>query len=233
MLICFNSGGLRMRALIARLRHRQEQKAAIPDKHRTYIEKEYDNIISEVESLMAMAEQEQTEDFMLDIRRGLSAMLETALNLHGRYEAVKFIFDAKYVLSDIHIIYVDSQSDTRYISLKSLFKIGSVCIESIWVKVSHLPEFSTGYKDIRVLSLNPENSPNFPDICSAIDNEILEDHEIFYYRGGRNRSGVTKRIAGLVRHIYKYVKQYPDDFPEPLRFLNNLFDTDLSDRYLR
>ena len=160
-------------------------------------------------------------------------MLETAVNLQGRYEAVKFIFDAKYVLSDIHIIYVDSQSDARYISLKSLFKIGSVCIESIWVKVSHLPEFSTGYKDIRVLVLNPDNSQNFSDICSAIDKEIQEDHNIFYYRGGRNRSGVTKRIAGLVKPIYKYAKRYPEDFPEPLTFLNNLFGTSLSDRYLR
>lgn len=222
-----------MRALITRLQHRQEQKATIPEAHRAYISKEYDKIIYDVELLLAMSEQEQTEDFMLDIRRSLSAMLETAVNLQGRYEAVKFIFDAKYVLSDIHIIYVDSQSDARYISLKSLFKIGSVCIESIWVKVSHLPEFSTGYKDIRVLVLNPDNSQNFSDICSAIDKEIQEDHNIFYYRGGRNRSGVTKRIAGLVKPIYKYAKRYPEDFPEPLTFLNNLFGTSLSDRYLR
>ena len=222
-----------MRALITRLQHRQEQKATIPEAHRAYISKEYDKIIYDVELLLAMSEQEQTEDFMLDIRRSLSAMLETAVNLQGRYEAVKFIFDAKYVLSDIHIIYVDSQSDARYSSLKSLFKIGSVCIESIWVKVSHLPEFSTGYKDIRVLVLNPDNSQNFSDICSAIDKEIQEDHNIFYYRGGRNRSGVTKRIAGLVKPIYKYAKRYPEDFPEPLTFLNNLFGTSLSDRYLR
>lgn len=222
-----------MRALITRLQHRQERKATIPEAHRAYIGKEYDKIISDVELLLAMSEQEQTEDFMLDIRRNLSAMLETALNLHGRYEAVKFVFDAKYVLSDIHIIYVDSQSDARYISLKSLFKIGSICLESIWIKVQHFPEFETGYKDIRVLSLNPENSQNFSDICSVIDHEIQEDHEIFYYRGGRNRSGVTKRIAGLVRPIYKYVKQYPEDFPEPLSFINNLFGTSLSDRYLK
>lgn len=222
-----------MENLITRLQHRKEQKATIPEAHRAYIEKEYNNIISDVELLLAMSEQEQTEDFMLDIRRGLSAMLETAVNLQGRYEAVKFIFDAKYVLSDIHIIYVDSQSDTRYISLKSLFKIGSVCIESIWVKVQHFSEFDTGYKDIRVLVLGPDNSPNFPVICSAIHTEIQEDHEIFYYRGGRNRSGLTKRIAGLLKPIYKYLKRYPDDFPEPLRFLNNLFDTDLSDRYLK
>lgn len=222
-----------MRALVTRLQHRQERKATIPEAHRTYIGKEYEAVISDVEFLLAMARQEQTEDIMLDIRRDLSAMLETAVNLHGRYEAVKFIFDAKYVLSDIHIIYMDSQSDTRYISLKSLFKIGSICLESIWIKVQHFPEFETGYKDIRVLVLNPENSQNFSDICSVIDHEIQEDHDIFYYRGGRNRSGVTKRIAGLVRPIYKYVKQFPDDFPEPLRFLNNLFDTDLSERYLR
>lgn len=233
MLICFNSGGLRMRALIARLRHRQEQKAAIPDKHRAYIEKEYDNIISDVELLLAMVEQEQTEDFMLDIRRSLSAMLETAVNLQGRYDAVKFIFDGKYSLSDIHIIYKDSQSDTRHIGLKSLFKIGSVCMESVWLKVRHLPEFETGHRDIRVLVLNPDNSQNFPDICSAIHTEIQEDHDIFYYRGGRNRSGATKRIAGLVKPIYKYLKQFPDDFPEPLRFLNKLFGTSLSDRYLK
>lgn len=222
-----------MENLITRLQHRKEQKATIPEAHRAYIEKEYNNIISDVELLLAMSEQEQTEDFMLDIRRGLSAMLETAVNLQGRYEAVKFIFDAKYVLSDIHIIYVDSQSDTRYISLKSLFKIGSVCIESIWVKVQHFSEFDTGYKDIRVLVLGPDNSPNFPVICSAIHTEIQEDHEIFYYRGGRNRSGATKRIAGLLKPIYKYLKRYPDDFPEPLTFLNNLFGTSLSDRYLR
>lgn len=222
-----------MDRLLTRLQHRQEQKATIPDRHRTYIEKEYEAVISDVELLLAMARQEQAGDFMLDIRRGLSAMLETAVNLQGRYEAVKFIFDAKYVLSDIHIIYVDSQSDTRYISLKSLFKIGRICMESIWVKVSHLPEFSTGYKDIRVLFLNPENSQNFMEICSAIHTEIQEDHSIFYYRGGRNRSGVTKRIAGLVRPIYKYVKQCPDDFPEPLEFVNNLFDTNLTDRYLK
>lgn len=222
-----------MRALITRLQHRQEQKAAIPEAHLTYIEKEYDNIISDVESLLAMARQEQAGDFILDIRRGLSAMLETAVNLQGRYEAVKFIFDAKYVLSDIHIIYVDSQSDTRYIGLKSLFKIGRISMESIWVKVQHFSEFDTGYKDIRVLSLNPNNSQNFMEICSVIDHEIQEDHSIFYYRGGRNRSGVTKRIAGLVRPIYKYVKQYPDDFPEPLEFVNNLFDTNLTDRYLK
>lgn len=222
-----------MKNLITRLQHRKEQKSTIPEAHRAYIEKEYEAVISEVELLLAMAEQEQTEDFLLDIRRDLSGAMETAVNLQGRYEAVKFIFDAKYVLSDIHIIYVDSQSDTRYISLKSLFKIGSICMESIWVKVSHFPEFSTGYKDIRVLVLGPDNSPNFPDICSVIHQEIQEDHLIFYYRGGRNRSGVTKRIAGLVRPIYKYAKQFPDDFPEPLRFLNNLFDTDLSERYLR
>lgn len=222
-----------MRALIARLRHRQEQKATIPEAHRAYIGKEYEAVISDVEFLLAMARQEQAGDFMLDIRRGLSAMLETAVNLHGRYEAVKFIFDAKYVLSDIHIIYVDSQSDTRYIGLKSLFKIGRISMESIWVKVQHFSEFDTGYKDIRVLVLGPDNSPNFPVICSAIHTEIQEDHEIFYYRGGRNRSGVTKRIAGLLKPIYKYLKRYPDDFPEPLRFLNNLFDTDLSDRYLK
>lgn len=222
-----------MERLITRLQHRQERKATIPEAHRAYIGKEYDNIISEVELLLAMSEQEQTEDFMLDIRRNLSAMLETAVNLQGRYEAVKFVFDAKYVLSDIHIIYVDSQSDTRYISLKSLFKIGSICLESIWIKVQHFPEFNTGYKDIRVLSLNPKNSPNFPDICSVIHKEIWEDHSIFYYRGGRNRSGVTKRIAGLLKPIYKYIKRYPDDFPEPLTFLNNLFGTSLSGRYLR
>lgn len=222
-----------MRALITRLQHRQEQKAAIPEAHRAYISKEYDKIISDVELLQAMSEQEQTEDFMLNIRRNLSAMLETAVNLQGRYDAVKFIFDGKYCLSDIHIIYKDSQSDTRHIGLKSLFKIGSVCMESVWLKVRHLPEFSTGYKDIRVLFLNPDNSPNFMEICSAIHTEIQEDHSIFYYRGGRNRGGVTKRIAGLVRPIYKYVKQYPDDFPEPLTFLNNLFGTNLSDRYLR
>lgn len=222
-----------MERLITRLQHRQEQKATIPEAHQAYIGKEYDNIISDVEFLLAMARQEQAGDFMLDIRRGLSAMLETAVNLHGRYEAVKFIFDAKYVLSDIHIIYMDSQSDTRYISLKSLFKIGSICLESIWIKVQHFSEFNTGYKDIRVLSLNPNNSQNFMEICSVIDHEIQEDHSIFYYRGGRNRSGMTKRIAGLVQPIYKYVKQYPDDFPEPLRFLNNLFGTNLSDRYLR
>lgn len=222
-----------MRALITRLQHRQEQKANIPDRHRAYIEKEYEAVISDVEFLLAMARQEQAGDFMLDIRRDLSAMLETALNLHGRYEAVKFVFDGKYSLSDIHIIYTDSQSDTRYLSLKSLFKIGAVCMESIWVKVQHFPEFNTGYKDIRVLVLGPDNSPNFPDICSAIDKEIQEDHNIFYYRGGRNRSGVTKRIAGLLKPIYKYIKRYPDDFPEPLSFINNLFGTSLSERYLR
>lgn len=222
-----------MDRLITRLQHRKEQKATIPDKHRAYISKEYDKIISDVELLLAMSEQEQTEDFMLDIRRNLSAMLETAVNLQGRYDAVKFVFDAKYSLSDIHIVYMDSQSDKRYIGLKSLFKIGSICLESIWIKVQHFPELNPGYKDIRVLSLNRENSPNFPDICSVIHKEIWEDHSIFYYRGGRNRSGVTKRIAGLVRPIYKYVKQYPDDFPEPLEFVNNLFDTDLSDRYLK
>lgn len=222
-----------MRALVTRLQHRQERKATIPDKHRAYIGKEYDNIISEVELLLAMAEQEQMEDFMLDIRRSLSAMLETAVNLQGRYDAVKFIFDAKYSLSDIHIVYTDSQSDTRYLSLKSLFKIGAVCMESIWVKVQHFSEFDTGCKDIRVLVLGPDNSPNFPVICSAIHTEIQEDHEIFYYRGGRNRSGVTKRIAGLLKPIYKYIKRYPEDFPEPLEFVNNLFDTSLSERYLR
>lgn len=222
-----------MERLITRLIHRKEQKATIPNKHRTYIEKEYEAVISEVEFLLAMARQEQAGDFMLDIRRGLSAMLETAVNLQGRYEAVKFIFDAKYSLSDIHIVYTDSQSDTRYLSLKSLFKIGAVCMESIWVNVQHFPEFETGYKDIRVLSLNPENSSNFQEICSAIHTEIQEDHSIFYYRGGRNRSGVTKRIAGLIRPIYKYLKRYPEDFPEPLSFINNLFDTNLTDRYLK
>ena len=222
-----------MRALITRLQHRQEQKAAIPEAHRAYIEKEYKNIISDIELLLSMSEQEQAGDFMLDIRRGLSAMLETALNLHGRYEGVKFIFDAKYSLSDIQLIYTDSQSDTRYISLKSMFKIGRICMESIWVKVQHFPEFETGYKDIRVLSLNPNNSQNFMEICSVIDHEIQEDHSIFYYRGGRNRSGVTKRIAGLVKPIYKYAKRYPEDFPEPLSFINNLFGTSLSERYLR
>ena len=222
-----------MRALITRLQHRQEQKAAIPEAHRAYIEKEYNNIISDIELLLSMSEQEQAGDFMLDIRRGLSAMLETALNLHGRYEGVKFIFDAKYSLSDIQLIYTDSQSDTRYISLKSMFKIGRICMESIWVKVKHFPEFETGYKDIRVLSLNPNNSQNFMEICSVIDHEIQEDHSIFYYRGGRNRSGVTKRIAGLVKPIYKYAKRYPEDFPEPLSFINNLFGTSLSERYLR
>lgn len=218
---------------VNKLAYRRERKATIPDKHRAYIGKEYDNIISEVELLLAMVEQEQTEDFMLDIRRSLSAMLETAVNLQGRYDAVKFIFDAKYSLSDIHIVYTDSQSDTRYISLKSLFKIGRISMESIWVKVQHFSEFDTGYKDIRVLVLGPDNSPNFPVICSAIHTEIQEDHEIFYYRGGRNRSGVTKRIAGLLKPIYKYIKRYPEDFPEPLRFLNNLFDTSLSERYLK
>ncbi len=222
-----------MRALITRLQHRKEQKAAIPEAHRAYIEKEYDNIISDVEFLMAMARQEQAGDFLLDIRRNLSAMLETAVNLQGRYEGVKFIFDGKYSLSDIHIMYKDSQSDTRHISLKSLFKIGSICMESIWIKVQHFPEFETGYKDIRVLSLNPNNSQNFMEICSVIDHEIQEDHSIFYYRGGRNRSGVTKRIAGLVKPIYKYAKRYPEDFPEPLSFINNLFGTSLSERYLR
>lgn len=222
-----------MERLITRLQRRKECKAAIPEAHRAYISKEYDKIISDVELLLAMSEQEQTEDFMLDIRRNLSAMLETAVNLQGRYDAVKFIFDAKYVLSDIHIIYVDSQSDTRYISLKSLFKIGRISMESIWVKVQHFSEFDTGYKDIRVLVLGPDNSPNFPVICSAIHTEIQEDHEIFYYRGGRNRSGVTKRIAGLVKPIYKYVKRYPEDFPEPLSFINNLFGTRLSERYLK
>lgn len=218
---------------VNKLAYRRERKATIPDKHRAYIEKEYDKIISEVELLLAMSEQEQTEDFMLDIRRGLSAMLETVLNLHGRYEGVKFIFDGKYSLSDIHIVYMDSQSDKRYIGLKSLFKIGSICLESIWIKAQHFPELNPGYKDIRVLSLNPENSPNFQEICSAIHTEIQEDHEIFYYRGGRNRSGVTKRIAGLVRPIYKYLKRYPEDFPDPLEFVNNLFDTNLTDRYLK
>lgn len=222
-----------MKNLIARLQHRKEQKATIPEAHRTYIEKEYEAVISEVELLLAMSEQEQTEDFMLDIRRDLSAMLETALNLHGKYEAIKFIFDGKYRLSDIHIIYKDSQSDTRHISLKSLFKIGSICMESIWIKVHHFPEFSTGYKDIRVLILDPDNSQNFPDICSVIHQEIQENHLIFYYRGGRSRSGATKRIAGLVKPIYKYVKRYPEDFPEPLSFINNLFGTSLSERYLR
>lgn len=222
-----------MKNLIARLQHRKEQKATIPEAHRAYIEKEYNNIISDVELLLAMAEQEQTEDFMLDVRRNLSAMLETAVNLQGRYDAVKFIFDAKYSLSDIHIMYKDSQSDTRHISLKSLFKIGSICMESIWIKVHHFPEFETGHRDIRVLVLNPDNSPNFMEICSAIHKEIQEDHDIFYYRGGRNRSGVTKRIAGLVKPIYKYVKRYPEDFPEPLSFINNLFDTNLTDRYLK
>lgn len=222
-----------MERLITRLQHRKEQKTTIPEAHRTYIEKEYEAVISEVELLLAMAEQEQTEDIMLDIRRDLSAMLETALNLHGKYEAIKFIFDGKYSLSDIYIVYMDSQSDTRYISLKGLFKIGSICLESIWIKVQHFPEFETGYKDIRVLFLNPDNSPNFMEICSAIHTEIQEDHSIFYYRGGRNRSGVTKRIAGLLRPIYKYVKKYPEDFPEPLSFLNNLFDTNLTERYLK
>lgn len=222
-----------MERLITRLQHRQEQKATIPEAHRAYIEKEYDCIISDIELLLAMSEQEQTEDFMLDVRRDLSAVLETALNLHGKYEAIKFIFDGKYSLSDIHIIYKDSQSDTRHIGLKSLFKIGSVCMESVWLKVRHLPEFETGHRDIRVLVLNQENSPNFPDICSAIHTEIQEDHSIFYYRGGRNRSGVTKRIAGLVKPIYKYLKRYPEDFPEPLSFINNLFDTNLTDRYLK
>lgn len=222
-----------MKNLIARLQHRKEQKATIPEAHRAYIEKEYDCIISDIELLLAMSEQEQTEDFMLDVRRDLSAVLETALNLQGRYEAVKFVFDAKYVLSDILILYRDSQSDTRHISLKSLFMIGEICMESIWVNVRHFPEFSTGYKDIRVLFLNPDNSPNFMEICSAIHTEIQEDHSIFYYRGGRNRSGVTKRIAGLVKPIYKYVKRYPEDFPEPLEFMNNLFDTNLTERYLK
>lgn len=222
-----------MRALITRLQHRKKQKATIPEAHRAYIEKEYDNIISDVELLLAMAEQEQTEDFLLDIRRNLSAMLETAVNLQGRYEAVKFIFDGKYSLSDIQLSYTDSQSDTRYIGLKSLFKIGSICLESIWIKVQHLPEFETGHRDIRVLVLNPDNSPNFMEICSVIHNEIQEDHSIFYYRGGRNRSGVTKKIAGLVKPIYKYLKRYPEDFPEPLSFINNLFDTNLTDRYLK
>ena len=218
---------------VNKLAYRRERKATIPDKHQTYVEKEYEAVISDVEFLLAMARQEQAGDFMLDIRRGLSAMLETALNLHGRYEGVKFIFDAKYSLSDIQLIYTDSQSDTRYISLKSMFKIGRICMESIWVKVKHFPEFETGYKDIRVLSLNPNNSQNFMEICSVIDHEIQEDHSIFYYRGGRNRSGVTKRIAGLVKPIYKYVKRYPEDFPEPLSFINNLFDTNLTDRYLK
>lgn len=222
-----------MDRLITRLQHRKEQKTTIPEAHRAYISKEYDKIISDVELLLAMSEQEQTEDFMLDIRRNLSAMLETAVNLQGRYDAVKFIFDGKYCLSDIHIIYKDSQSDTRYIGLKSLFKIGRISMGSIWVKVLHFSEFDTGYKDIRVLVLGPDNSPNFPVICSAIHTEIQEDHEIFYYRGGRNRSGATKRIAGLLKPIYKYLKRYPDDFPEPLTFLNNLFGTSLSDRYLR
>lgn len=218
---------------VDKLAYRRERKSDIPEVHRAYIEKEYEAVISDVELLLAMAEQEQSGDYLLDIRRDLSAMLETAVNLQGRYDAVRFIFDAKYSLSDIHIVYMDSQSDTRYIGLKSLFKIGTVCMESIWIKVSHLPEFSTGYKDIRVLVLNSDNSQNFPDICSVIDNEIQEDHSIFYYRGGRNRSGVTKRIAGLLKPIYKYIKRYPDDFPEPLSFINNLFDTNLSDRYLR
>lgn len=222
-----------MRALITRLQHRQERKATIPEAHRTYIEKEYEAVISDVEFLLAMARQEQAGDFMLDIRRGLSAMLETAVNLQGRYDAVKFIFDAKYSLSDIQLIYTDSQSDTRYISLRRLFKIGRICMESIWVRVQHFPEFNTGYKDIRVLALNQDNSQNFMEICSAIDKEIQEDHNIFYYRGGRNRSGVTKRIAGLLKPIYKYIKRYPEDFPEPLEFVNNLFDTSLSERYLR
>lgn len=222
-----------MDRLITRLQHRQEQKTTIPEAHRAYIEKEYNNIISDIELLLSMSEQEQTEDFLLDIRRNLSAMLETAVNLHGKYEAVKFIFDAKYSFSDIHIIYKDSQSDTRHIGLKSLFKIGRISMESIWVKVQHFSELDTGYKDIRVLVLGPDNSPNFPVICSAIHTEIQEDHEIFYYRGGRNRSGVTKRIAGLVKPIYKYAKRYPEDFPEPLSFINNLFGTSLSERYLR
>lgn len=222
-----------MENLIARLQHRQQKKETIPAAHRAYIAGEYDKVISDIDFLLATARMEQDESDLLDIRRNLSATLETAVNLQGRYEAVKFIFDAKYILSDIHIIYKDSQSDTRYIGLKSLFKIGSVCMESVWLKVSHFQEFDTGYRDIRVLVLDPENSQNFPDICSVIHKEIQEDHSVFYYRGGRNRSGVTKRIAGLVRPIYKYLKRYPDDFPEPLEFINNLFGTDLSDRYLK
>lgn len=218
---------------VNKLAYRRERKAAIPDRHRTYIEKEYEAVISEVESLLTMARQEQAGDFLLDIRRNLSAMLETAVNLQGKYDAVKFIFDGKYCLSDIQLIYTDSQSDTRHIGLKSLFKIGRICMESIWVRVQHFSEFDTGYKDIRVLSLNPNNSQNFMEICSVIDHEIQEDHSIFYYRGGRDRSGATKRIAGLLKPIYKYLKRYPDDFPEPLTFLNNLFGTNLSDRYLR
>lgn len=222
-----------MENLIARLQHQQEQKATIPASHRAYIAGEYDKVISDIDFLLAMARQEQDESDLLDIRRNLSATLETAVNLHGRYEAVKFIFDAKYILSDIHTIYKDSQSDTRHIGLKSLFKIGSVCTESVWLKVRHFPEFDTGHRDIRVLVLNPENSQNFPDICSVIHQEIQEDHSVFYYRGGRSRSGATKKIAGLVKPIYKYLKQFPDDFPEPLSFINNLFGTDLSDRYLK
>lgn len=212
-------------------------EGVIPEKHRDKILPLYVDCISEVDLLKRKRYDELQRDsynFRREQRFNFSEFLQSASHL-VEVDSLEFNFSDKGDLQKVIIRKRDNQADSRPFVLDDFYRgkfhsAGGLIRELIWLKIADFKEFR---KFRRVIHLTADNSPNFNKIIDAVRSEISSAKETFYCKGNAIRSGVKRKIEDAVRPVYTYIKDYPDDFPQPFVFLSNLFQTDISGRYLK